>query len=297
MKTPTYLIISILLFIQSNRVCQAQVKVLNDISYLEAANTENDSLQRLNLTLPGQVDKPPLLIWIGGGAWSYTDRNVEMDLARQFATRGIAVASIGHRLSSALWRDSTHNLGAEHPDHIEDVAMAFKFLHNHAMEYGYDAGKIFIGGFSSGAHLASLLVMDRKYLDKYALSKDLIRGIIPIAGMYDVPHYHETLANSQRPELATLHVESVFGRTNEQHIEASPTRYVDHLSTPTLLISERDSYTYTRIFEDRIREAGFREIEILHVQALGHSALWKDLSFNPDSRYRELIIGFINAHT
>lgn len=272
-----------------------QIEVIRDISYRLPGEIENDTLQRLNLILPGEVKHPPLLIWIGGGAWSYTDRNIEMDLAQQFARRGMAVASVGHRLSSALWRDTSLNMGYQHPDHIQDLAAAFHYLFDHADKYGYDPQKIFVGGFSSGAHLAFLLAVDSQYLAKYDLTKELIKGIIPIAGMYDVPHYHETLANSARPELAELHVEAVFGPKGAQHEQASPTRYLDQLSTPVLLISERDSYSYTRVLEDKMMSTDFRDIEILHIRELGHSALWKDLSFNPDSRYRELIVGFITS--
>jgi len=47
------------------------LKELSDLLYLDKSEVENDSLQRLNLVLPIDSKKPPLLLWIGGGAWSY----------------------------------------------------------------------------------------------------------------------------------------------------------------------------------------------------------------------------------
>src|SRR5688572_11040411 len=59
---------------------------------------------KLNIVIPKEVEQPPLLIWIGGGAWSYVNRNIEMDLARKVPKKGIAVASVSHRLSPATWK-------------------------------------------------------------------------------------------------------------------------------------------------------------------------------------------------
>ena len=100
----------------------------DDLLYLDREAVENDSLQRLHLVLPKTDESFPLFIWIGGGAWAYGDRRQEMDLARRFGEKGIAVASIGHRLSPAIWRDSSLNTGIQHPEHIEDVASAVKWL-------------------------------------------------------------------------------------------------------------------------------------------------------------------------
>ena len=57
---------------------------MNDIDYFEGKSI--DTIQRLNLVVPKGIKDSPLLVWIGGGAWSYVDRHVEMDLARKFAT-------------------------------------------------------------------------------------------------------------------------------------------------------------------------------------------------------------------
>ncbi len=103
-----------------------EVNVFSDLLYADETSPEDDSLQRLNLALPKGKAKVPLLIWIGGGAWSYVDRNLEMDLAKQLAQAGIAVASVGHRLSPAVWRDSSLTTGIQHPDHAKDIASAFK---------------------------------------------------------------------------------------------------------------------------------------------------------------------------
>ena len=170
------------------------VEVYSDLLYADEASAQNDSLQRLNLVLPKGKVRAPLLIWIGGGAWSYVDRNLEMDLAKHLARAGIAVASVGHRLSPAVWRDSSLNTGIQHPEHAKDIASALKWLFDQAPQYGYDRDNLFIGGYSSGGHLAALISLDRSYLKAEGLPANIIRGVIPISGAYDIVAYREALA-------------------------------------------------------------------------------------------------------
>jgi len=253
-----------------------------------------DSLQRLNLALPEGETKTPLLVWIGGGAWSFVDRHKEMDLAQQFAAKGIAVASVGHRLSAAIWADSSRTEGVKHPIHIQDLAAAFKWLYDHAEEYHWDKEQIFVGGFSSGAHLAALLSLDERYLAAHGLSRENIKGVIPVAGTYDVSHYHAAFANSEtRSELADTHVKAVFGDTEDDFAAASPTSYLETMSVPMLLISENNTYNYTRVLEEALKEGRFKDYEVIHVREFGHRDLWENLSFEADSPYRQAMLDFI----
>lgn len=266
--------------------------VINDIQYYSGAGYDKAN-HKLNLVIPKGVEQPPLLVWIGGGAWSYVNRDMEMDIAKKLSEKGIAVASIGHRLSPATWKDSSLNVGVKHPEHIKDVARAISFLHTNHLKYGYSERKIFVGGFSSGGHLAALIVMDGQYLNEVGLSKTMIQGVIPIAGTYDIAHYHEVLAEGNGKAFADNHVGSVFGLSVKEFEQGSPTYFIDSLSTPMLLISERNTFKYTNLFEDRLREKKYENLEVLHIHRMGHGALWKELSYTPHSIYRDTVIDFI----
>lgn len=272
-----------------------QLLEIKDLLYVDASEVQNDSLQRLNLVMPKSDEELPLLIWIGGGAWAYGSRQGEMGLARAFAREGMAVASVGHRLSPAVWRDPALSSGVQHPAHILDIAQAFKWLYDHAETYGYDRDKLYIGGYSSGAHLSALLSMDEKYLADVGLTVGHIRGVIPIAGAYDISAYHRAFLEGTRPELADLHVKAVFGDTEEDFIDASPTSYVETMTVPMLLISENQSYDYTRIFEEKIKGAGFDGLSVIHVEEMGHGAFWRHLWQAEESAYRDAIVTFITS--
>lgn len=274
---------------------QFETQEIKDLLYVEKSSVENDSLQRLHLVLPKGLKDYPLLIWIGGGAWSYVDRNVEMDVARTFASEGIAVASVGHRLSSAVWRDPSLSEGIQHPKHIEDIAAAVKYLYHKAEDYGFDKEKIFIGGFSSGAHLAALLSMDTRYLEQVGLSTKIIKGVIPISGTYDVVNYFEVFKNGSSPHLAKEHVQAVFGESQEAMIDASPTHYLAKLSTPMLLMSDNGISRYTKLFEEKIRETNFNQFTVMYAWNLSHGDLWRDIWQNKHSLYRAAMRNFMWA--
>lgn len=265
-----------------------------DIPYLAPKLIANDTLQCLNLVIPKKKGNYPILIWIGGGAWSYVDRNQEMNLAYKLAQEGIAVASIGHRLSPAIWRDPKLNSGIQHPKHIQDVANAVKWLHDNAGTYHLDLERLYIGGYSSGGHLAALISLDPLYLDSVGLSTEIFKGILPISGTYDILNYHEVFLNGPNPELAKLHVEAVFGSSEEQMKNASPVTYLENLSAPILLICDNGTYRYTNLFEKELRTVNFQKVQVVYSHNLSHAELWKNISFDEQSNYRNIMVDFIN---
>jgi acetyl esterase/lipase len=291
------MIVYVPLFAQEKADTVEYQEILN-LSYLSPEDIEVDSLQQLNLLLPKGVENPPLLLWIGGGAWSFVNRHIEMNLARKFARKGIAVASVGHRLSMGSFRATDRTSGVKHPAHIQDIASAFKWLHEHAKEYQYDAENLFVGGFSSGAHLAALLAMDSSYLAAHGLKTEHIKGIIPVAGTYDINDYYSVFFNHESPDsraLAETHVKDVFGEESG-FTAASPVTYLEHLQTPMLLISENGLYNYTKLFEEHLWASEYRDCQILHVFNFNHAGLWRDISNAPNSQTRNIMIDFIRFH-
>jgi len=271
-------------------------KEIYNIPYTQAKRKIDNPNQRLNLVLPQSVDKAPLLIWIGGGAWTWVNRNREMNIARNFAKDGIAVASVGHRLSMD-WTDSTAvATDIQHPNHVEDIAAATKWLIENAGDYNYDTEHIFVGGFSSGAHVSAMLALDDSFLKAHGLNKENIKGVIPVGGAYDIPHYHQVLLESRISDQADGHIHSVFGDTEKQLETASATSYLHNLSAPMLLISDTSLVAYTKVFEEAIQQTNFQELEVHHAN-LSHGDLWTDLGNPTESKYRHLLINFINRHS
>jgi dienelactone hydrolase len=276
---------------QTENVSEQVLIEYENIQYYTSASPDAD-LTTLNIVMPEGIDNPPVFIWIGQGAWAYVDKDVEMNICQQFAKEGMAVVSAQHRLSPALLGEKKRHEGVQHPEHIKDISHAFKWVYDNAEQYGYDQQNIFVGGYSSGGHLAALLAMDNRYLKNRGLSNKMIKAIIPIGGGYDIPDYSEQLI-AEDPAYEQNHINPVFGETYEAHIDASPTTYIDSLITPILLICEADTYTYNRGFESLLVEKESPNIEVLNLHNHTHAGLWNELGSKEPSIYRDFIVGYI----
>ena len=268
------------------------IKEYSDIQYYQTSSPDS-SLTQLNLIIPEGVQNPPVFIWIGQGAWAYVNKEVEMNICREFAKKGIAVVSAQHRLSPALLGQQKRYEGIKHPEHVKDVAHAFKWVYDHAEEYTYDKDNIFIGGFSSGAHLTTLLAVDDRYLNSLGLSTNLIKAVIPVGGGYDVVEY-KNLLKAEDPSMEENHINVVFGDTEEEQIDASPTTYIDNLNTPMMVIADSDTYPYHISFEAMIHDKGIDNVEFYNLHNYTHAELWRELGRSEPSIYRDLIVSYIN---
>jgi acetyl esterase/lipase len=255
----------------------AAVREINDLHYTEGA-PDADPRHRLNLVVPEGAEDAPLLMWIPGGAWAVGERKREMPIARAFARNGIAVAVVDHRMSPGAWIDERYpETGATHPDHIQDTSRAFAWLEQNAAQYGIDPDRLFVGGFSAGAHLSALMAMDPQWLEAAGTSRERIRAAIPVGGAYDMNHYYEVIVEAFEQPRADQHVLGVFGSV-EALTEASPDHYLDSAKIPMLVLSEGDTYGYTALFEERVEAAGKDDlIEFRHYREESHRSLFEKL--------------------
>ena len=99
----------------------------------------------VDLYIPNDTPEPPLLVWVHGGAWRSGSKSSVGPLG--LASAGFAIASVDFRPSAE----------APFPGQIHEIKAAIRFLRAEASTYGYDAGRIPIGGNSSGGHLAALV--------------------------------------------------------------------------------------------------------------------------------------------
>ena len=113
---------------------------LNDIVYAQVGG----HAMALDLHLPGGTAKPPLVVYLHGGAWRAGSKS---DYPAFLVEGGYAVASVEFRQSTE----------APFPANVHDIKAAIRFLRAKAGEYGYRTDRIAIAGSSSGAHLAAVV--------------------------------------------------------------------------------------------------------------------------------------------
>lgn len=92
----------------------------------------------------------PALLWVPGGGYRGTDKNLMVAEMAYLADEGYVVASIYYRSSAE----------GHFPDQIIDVKTAVRFLRAHGEEYGIDPERIGIFGRSAGGHLSALAAMN-----------------------------------------------------------------------------------------------------------------------------------------
>lgn len=92
----------------------------------------------------------PALVWIPGGGWRGTDKNLMLGEMAPFANAGYVVASIYYRSSAQ----------GHYPDQIRDVKAAIRFLRANATRFEIDPDHIGVMGRSAGGHLAAMAAMN-----------------------------------------------------------------------------------------------------------------------------------------
>lgn len=210
-----------------------EVQVLKDLVYrdLHPGESASEGKHKLDLYLPrGRADFP-VLFFVHGGAWRHGDKGFlgfYNALGRFWARQGIGTVVTNYRLSPAV----------QHPGHISDVVRAFAWTVKNIAQHGGRPDQVFLCGHSAGGHLVSLLATDESYLQGVGLTRQSIRGVIPISGVYDV-----------RPGDFRLFA-SVFGTDAEVRRKASPICCVGEKSPPFLILyADRDFPTCDLVSE------------------------------------------------
>lgn len=186
----------------------------------------------LDLHLPAQKPRSPVIVWVHGGAWRSGSKK-DMPLGKLVA-EGYAIASVDYRLST----------DAKFPAQIHDIKAAVRFLRSHAAEWKLDARKIVIAGDSAGAHLAALAGVSNGNADLEGTVGDLsassqLQGIISFFGAANLT----TILQQSTPHGLGVRVPALqllLGDmpTNVPALArlASPVFHVDAADPPLLLL-------------------------------------------------------------
>ena len=104
--------------------------------------TVNGKPIALDLHVPANMQRPPLVIYLHGGQWKLGDKTQYPEV---LVARGFAVASLDFRSTNV----------APFPANVHDIKAGIRFLRAKAGTYGYRTDRIALIGASSGAHLAN----------------------------------------------------------------------------------------------------------------------------------------------
>ncbi len=212
------------------------VTLVEDVQYAEGFARE-PRRNRLDLYVPKRVAKPPLVMFVHGGAWTGGSKEGWGRLAHGLCARGFAFAAINTQM----------NPFAEPSDMVADCGRAMKWLHDHAGEHGFDGERLWMMGHSSGAHLVTWLAFDEARLAASGVPRAAVQGVIGLSGVYEMRSRH-------------LVLDKVFGEDPAIRRDATPLVHVSPGDPPAYLLwGEHDMACLSlcgRMLQHRLQEVG-----------------------------------------
>lgn len=206
---------------------------------------------RMDIYVPETTEKPPLIMWIHGGAWLEGVRGYALQDGQ--LKRGYAIADIEYRLS---WQ-------APFPAQIIDCKDALAFLKKHADVYGYDNSKICVSGDSAGGHLSALMGTSignsawEKPEEDYS-----VQAVVDLYGPMTVGqgiHGGESY-DPECPEAKLLGSPETFGKSKMLGAMANPITYIDGSQPPFLICHGNEDplvpYEQSRLLRNALEGAG-----------------------------------------
>jgi arylformamidase len=197
-------------------------------------------------------DGAPIFIFLHGGAWR---RGIASDYS---APAEMFVRAGAHYVVPDFsW---VQDQGGDLRPIAGQIRRAIAWVYRNAASFGGDPERIFLGGHSSGAHLAAV-ALTTDWHGEFGLPRDIIKGGMCSSGMY---------------ELAPVRLSkrSAYVRFTDEMVEKlSPMRHLDRVCAP-LIVSYGTYETpefqrQAREFAAALRDAG-KPVEVLVGENFSH---------------------------
>jgi arylformamidase len=227
----------------------------------------------------------PVVVMIHGGGWSRGDKTGATGAKAQFfPDEGFIYVSINYRLSPAV----------QHPVHVDDVACALAWIHDHVEDFGGDPDQLIVMGHSAGAHLAALVSTDARRLEAYGKPLSIIDGTILLDGAaYDIARTMDEF--DPGPAMVRMYT-AAFGEDEPGWRDASPQMHVaPGKDIPRMLIfhtaGRRSAAVLSRALAHSLTEAGSPSTA-RHARDYDHARINRDIGV-PDDWATGHIMAFI----
>ena len=215
---------------------------------------------RLDVYWPATGDEHPVLVFVHGGSWKDYDKDLFAPVAMKLVPEGMVVVIPDY----TLYPDAGYEQMAA------EVAAALDWTLENIQDYGGNPRRVVVAGHSAGGHLASLALLDERFLAAHGRSATDLCGLVGMSGVYDVQAEYDYYARrGMEPRLIT---DVMGGRDNLA--AASPVRYVRPDLPPVLLIHGTEDNTVppsiAQDFDKALQQAG-AESRLILLAGAGHS--------------------------
>lgn len=231
---------------------QENVEVVKNLKY---SDTEDGIL---DIYYPGNNEKSmPVILWIHGGGYIGGSKDSRQDYAMALADGGYVVANINYALAPEQ----------KYPGPIFQANEAIKFLMAHAAQYGGDTERLFIGGDSAGAQIASqaAAVISNAELASAmeiipAARAEQLRGAVLFCGLYDM----DTVRATQFPNIENLLAAYTGAEPFESFEQIDELSTVNHITSayPPVFMSVGDADPFVSQSEELKEQLLFQNIPV-----------------------------------
>lgn len=263
-----------------------KVKSHPDLVYAEV---DGQKLQ-LDLFVPAEVKRPPLVVYIHGGSWLRGNR--QKPPVQWLTEEGFALASLSYRFSDK----------AIFPAQIHDVKAAVRWLRAREARYGYDATRIGACGTSAGGHLAVLLGTSGGVKElEGTVGEDLkqssrVQAVVDWYGPADFVLRSRTQPKSNQPDASSFRL---LGGAPAEKVDlarlASGVTHVDAGDPPLLIIhGDKDATVLldqSESLRDAYKKAGL-DVTLQVMPGGGHGSGAEYFSGNS----RRMVVDFLRKH-
>lgn len=143
-------------------------------------------IKRLKAFIPEQGNNMTAIIVCPGGSYSWLDYKTEgTEVAKWLNNNGIAAFVLKYPVQGNFQYVTHSRLlfgGHQHPDMINSLQAAIRYVRKHADDYNINPDKIGVMGFSAGGHLA---MSSAEFFDTKEVRPDFVAPIYPVVSMSD----------------------------------------------------------------------------------------------------------------
>jgi acetyl esterase/lipase len=168
--------------------------------------------QKLDVYALRTASNAPVVVFWYGGSFERGERQQYRFVGAALAEAGLVAVLPDYRVYPA----------ARFPEFAQDAAAAVRWVRDNVQSHGGDPARIFLMGHSAGAYLATLVALDRRYLQQAGVGDLTLRGVIALSG----PHV-------LTPNTAALN--QIFAPP-WRLADWQPVTYANPLAPPMLLI-------------------------------------------------------------
>lgn len=216
----------------------------------------------------------PVFVFVHGGTWRYGDAGDSGFEAEMFRDRGAHFVA----LDFSDVREAGNDLGVL----ADQVRRGIAWVVRNAESFGGDPGRVFVGGHSSGGHLAAVALTTD--WTAFGLPADALKGGLCMSGMYDMAPVRLSYRGTY------------IAFTDAMEAAMSPQRHLDRINAPVVVsygtLETPEFQRQARDFAAALEAAG-RPVELVVGRDYFHQDMRETLGnpYGPNGRAALALMG------